>query len=116
MTEDDMSQRLGFLRGAEQLKDTVCKALTTNGRTESVADHTWRLCLLVMTFADQLAELCLMKLLKICVIHDLGEASMRRQPRARARSDEAKISTRARRLCTAHQAAAAPARIPLVMG
>jgi putative hydrolases of HD superfamily len=74
MTEDDINQRLGFLRGAEQLKDTVRNAFTRTGRTESVADHSWRLCLLAVTFADQLPQLDLLKLLKICLIHDLGEA------------------------------------------
>ena len=74
MTEDDISKRLEFLRSAEQLKDTLRNAFTRTGRTESVADHTWRLCLLAVTFADQLPDIDLLKLLKICVIHDLGEA------------------------------------------
>ena len=74
MTEAELSQRLEFLRNAERLKDTVRNAFTTAGRTESVADHTWRLCLLAVTFADQLPDVDLLKLLKICVLHDLGEA------------------------------------------
>ena len=74
MKEEDINQRLEFLRSAERLKDTVRNAFTSAGRTESVADHTWRLCLLAVTFADALPEVDLLKLLKICVLHDLGEA------------------------------------------
>jgi len=49
-------------------------AHTSSGRTESTAEHSWRLCLMAIVFADQLAGLDLLKVLKMCVIHDLGEA------------------------------------------
>jgi len=74
MTDADLDSRLQFLRDAERLKDTLRSAYTRNGRTESVADHSWRLALLVMTFADHLPDVDLLRLLKICVLHDLGEA------------------------------------------
>ncbi len=70
----DIPSRLEFLRRAEQLKDTLRSAYTTSGRTESVAEHTWRLTLLIITFADELPDVDLLKLLKICILHDLGEA------------------------------------------
>jgi putative hydrolase of HD superfamily len=66
--------RLDFLREAEKLKDVLRSAHTSSGRTESTAEHSWRLCLMVMTFEDELAGLDLLKILKMCVIHDLGEA------------------------------------------
>lgn len=74
MEDSEIQARLEFLRKAERLKDTERSAHTTNGRVESVAEHTWRLTLLAITFADQLPDLDLLRLLKICVIHDLGEA------------------------------------------
>ena len=70
----DIAARLDFLRSAERLKDTLRSGYTVQGRTESVADHSWRLTLLAMTFADQLPDIDLLRLLKICVLHDLGEA------------------------------------------
>ena len=70
----DISSRLDFLREAEGLKDTLRSAYTTSGRTESVAEHTWRLTLLAITFADELPDVDLLKMLKICILHDLGEA------------------------------------------
>ncbi|MEM7503885.1 MAG: HD domain-containing protein [Pseudomonadota bacterium] len=74
MDSQAIEARLRFLREAEQLKDTLRSAYTANGRTESTAEHTWRLTLLAMTFADQLPDLDLLRVLKICVLHDLGEA------------------------------------------
>ena len=77
MNETDkraLEGRLEFLRQAEQLKDTLRSGYTSSGRTESVADHSWRLCLLVITFADLLGDVDILKLLKICILHDLGEA------------------------------------------
>ena len=74
MQNFDIASRLDFLRQAERLKDTLRSAYTTTGRTESVAEHTWRLTLLVITFADALPDIDVLKLLKICILHDLGEA------------------------------------------
>lgn len=74
MESPSISSRLSFLREAERLKDTLRSAYTTSGRTESVAEHTWRLTLLAITLADELPDVDLLKLLKICILHDLGEA------------------------------------------
>lgn len=74
MGEPGVSARLEFLRKAERLKGTLRSAHTSSGRAESVAEHSWRLTLLAMTFADQLPDVDLLKLLKICILHDLGEA------------------------------------------
>jgi len=74
MTPNEIDRRLAFLRLAERLKDTKRSGFTTKGRTESVADHSWRLTLLAITFADLLPDIDMLRLLKICVIHDLGEA------------------------------------------
>lgn len=65
---------LEFLRGAEQLKNTLRTARTSNGRHESTAEHTWRLCLMVMMFSEQYPHIDSLKLIKMCIIHDLGEA------------------------------------------
>lgn len=74
MNNSELNDRLEFVRRAERLKDTVRSGHTTEGRTESVADHSWRLTLLVITFADLLPGIDLLRLLKICILHDLGEA------------------------------------------
>ncbi|WP_064577081.1 HD domain-containing protein [Cupriavidus gilardii] len=66
--------RLDFLREAERLKDVLRSARTSSDRPESTAEHSWRLCLMAMVFADQLPELDWLKVLKLCIVHDLGEA------------------------------------------
>ncbi|MNN26089.1 hypothetical protein D3C81_1395870 [compost metagenome] len=74
MDIEKVKGRLEFLRQAEKLKDVLRSAHTSCGRTESTAEHSWRLCLMAIVFEDQLPRLDLLKMLKMCVIHDLGEA------------------------------------------
>jgi putative hydrolase of HD superfamily len=74
MDIDDIQGRLAFLREAEQLKSVLRSAHTSTGRTESTAEHSWRLCLMAMAFEDRLQGLDMHRLLKLCVVHDLGEA------------------------------------------
>ena len=63
-----------FIQAAEKLKDTLRSGLTSKGRPESVAEHSWRLCLMVILFGRELTGYDLCRLLKLCVVHDLGEA------------------------------------------
>lgn len=74
MDIEKLKGRLAFLREAEKLKDVLRSAHTSTGRTESTAEHSWRLCLMALVFGDQLSGLDLLKILKMCIIHDLGEA------------------------------------------
>lgn len=74
MDIEKLKGRLDFLCEAEKLKDVLRSAHTSSGRTESTAEHSWRLCLMAITFGDELAGLDLLKILKMCVVHDLGEA------------------------------------------
>ncbi|HAS21647.1 HD domain-containing protein [Idiomarina loihiensis] len=74
MRDDELEGILSFLRATEELKNTLRSSRTSNGRHESTAEHTWRLCLIVLLFEKEYPELNILKLLKICVIHDLGEA------------------------------------------
>jgi putative hydrolase of HD superfamily len=71
---EQIKGRLEFLREAEKLKDVLRSAHTSSGRPESTAEHSWRLCLMAIVFGDQLSGLDRLKMLKMCVIHDLGEA------------------------------------------
>lgn len=73
-SKPDLAGRLAFLREAERLKNVLRSGHTSGGRRESTAEHSWRLCLMALTFADQLPDLDLLKVLKLCIVHDLGEA------------------------------------------
>lgn len=74
MAPSELEQILHFLRATEQLKDTHRNSWTSEGRRESVAEHSWRLCLMAMLLADQYPEVDFARLVKICIVHDLGEA------------------------------------------
>ncbi|MEO7986145.1 MAG: HD domain-containing protein [Gemmatimonadales bacterium] len=65
---------LTFLRNAERLKTVTRSGWTSAGEQESVAEHTWRLCLMAMVLYDGAPGIDLARLLKMCLIHDLGEA------------------------------------------
>ncbi len=72
--EEELEGILAFLRTAERLKSVTRSGWTTAGERESVAAHTWRLCLMAVALSDRFPEIDLARLLKICLIHDLGEA------------------------------------------
>jgi len=74
MDEDTLQGRLAFLKAAEALKDTLRSGHTSQGRPESTAEHSWRLCLLALAFEDRLPGIDMLRLLKLCIVHDLGEA------------------------------------------
>lgn len=74
MNHDEVQGCLTFLREAERLKDVLRSAHTRSGRQESTAEHSWRLCLMAMVFGAEFGALDHCRLLKLCVLHDLGEA------------------------------------------
>lgn len=65
---------LDALHTAERLKDATRHCDTSCGRRESVAEHSWRMTLMAYLVSDEFPEIDLCKLLKMCLIHDLGEA------------------------------------------
>jgi putative hydrolase of HD superfamily len=92
MTDDDIDGTLAFLRCAERLKDTLRTGLTSGGRAESTAEHTWRLCLMALVFGDQLPGIDAARLLRICLVHDLAEALTGDLPAPVARDPEVKTA------------------------
>lgn len=71
---DRLDRVLAFLTRAERLKDTLRSGLTGDGARESVAAHSWSLCLLVLLLEDDLDGVDVLHLLRLCLVHDLGEA------------------------------------------
>ncbi len=74
MTPHELTGVLDFLRVSERLKATHRSAYTSEGEQESVAEHTWRLCLMALVLAPEFPGVDFAKLVKICLVHDLGEA------------------------------------------
>jgi len=65
---------LDFIRDAEKLKNVTRTSWTSEGRRESTAEHTWRLCLLALLLEPEFPDLDFARVLRICIVHDLGEA------------------------------------------
>ncbi|HET6836435.1 MAG TPA: HD domain-containing protein [Gemmatimonadales bacterium] len=74
MRPEELDGILTFLQSAERLKTVTRSGWTSAGQPESVAEHTWRLCLMAMLLYSRNDEVDLAHLLKMCLIHDLGEA------------------------------------------
>lgn len=67
---------LEILHVAERLKCNTRHCDTSTGRRESVAEHSWRLCLFAMLLEQEpeFQALDMGRVLRMCLIHDLGEA------------------------------------------
>ena len=67
---------LKILSVAEKLKCNTRHCYTSSGRRESVAEHSWRLALMAMLLSgeEEFLTFQMDKVIRMCLIHDLGEA------------------------------------------
>lgn len=65
---------LDILAVAERLKDATRHCYTTKGRHESVAEHCWMMTLMAFLLKEKFPEADMDKVIRMCIIHDLGEA------------------------------------------
>ncbi len=73
--KQDLLNIYKIIRLAENLKIEMRHSWLSNGRQESVADHSWRVALMAVLVSPYLKkELNVEKLLKMTIIHDLVEA------------------------------------------
>lgn len=70
----DARKLLETLAVASRLKDETRHCYTAGGRHESVAEHSWLASLFAVFLADEFPEADINKVIKMCLIHDLGEA------------------------------------------
>ena len=68
------AQLLEILKVAEKLKCTTRHCYTSSGRQESVAEHSWRISLMAMLLEKEFPAADMNKVIRMCLIHDLGEA------------------------------------------
>ena len=68
------SELLQILSVAEKLKCNTRHSYTSSGRHESVAEHSWRIALMAMLLTDEFPEADMNRVIRMCLIHDLGEA------------------------------------------
>ncbi len=68
------TELLQILSVAEKLKCNTRHCYTSSGRHESVAEHSWRTALMAMLIAPEFLEADMNQVIRMCLIHDLGEA------------------------------------------
>ena len=72
---DRLQQQFAFLIECDRLKDIVRQTLNTqSGRQENDAEHSWALCLFVMTLAEHSnVPIDVLRVMKMLLIHDVVE-------------------------------------------
>ena len=67
---------LNILSRAAELKTATRHCFTSDRRKESVADHSWRIALMAMLLSGEkeFQSMDMNKVIRMCLIHDLGEA------------------------------------------
>jgi putative hydrolase of HD superfamily len=73
MDENEIRGTIAFLALIERLKDTLRNSRTSTGRTESAAEHTWRVALMAMLLGPSLG-VDAGRLIRVVLVHDLAEA------------------------------------------
>lgn len=63
-----------FMAIAENLKNNTRHSVTSQGRPESVAEHSWRVSLMALLLEDEIGNADFNKIIRMCILHDLGEA------------------------------------------
>ena len=70
----DLNQYMEILHLAERLKNNTRHSWTSEGRHESVAEHSFRLALMAFFMKDRFPEADMDKVIRMCLLHDMGEA------------------------------------------
>ena len=70
----DAKTLIEFLRVMARLKDAPRHCWTPGGRRESVAEHSWRVSLMAMLMKDEFPGVDIDKVVRMCLVHDIGEA------------------------------------------
>jgi len=74
---DQVSRILSFLALSERLKLELRHSWLSNGRQESVAEHSWQMALMALLMHRHLAQAVdIEKTLKMILVHDLVEAEV----------------------------------------
>lgn len=68
------TELIKILNVAEKLKCNTRHCYTSSGRHESVAEHCWRTALMAMLLEKEFPQADMNKVIKMILIHDLGEA------------------------------------------
>ena len=65
---------IDILTTTEKLKSVTRHCYTSSGRHESVAEHCWMSAMTALLLRDEFPNADMDKVIKMCLIHDMGEA------------------------------------------
>ncbi|MED0685919.1 HD domain-containing protein [Anoxybacillus ayderensis] len=71
---NDIAKIINAIKLAQNLKMELRHSWLSNGRQESVAEHTWRMSFMAILIAPYIKNINHEKLIKMIIIHDLVEA------------------------------------------
>ena len=71
--EEKARKLLDFLTAIEPLKYITRHSWCSNGRRESVAEHSWRTASMALLLEDEFPDLDMKKVIEMCLMHDFGE-------------------------------------------
>lgn len=69
----DARRIVAFVEALEGMKRHTRTAWSSDGRRESIAEHSWRLTMFAMAAAPLIPGVDANRLLRLCLVHDLGE-------------------------------------------
>lgn len=67
-------QLIDFMSVIANLKRNTRHVWNSEGKQETVAEHCWRLAVMALLVANEFPNIDISKVVKMCLIHDLGEA------------------------------------------
>ena len=70
----NISDYIKIVNTFEAMKRNTRHSWLSDGRHESVAEHSWRLTLMAYFIKDEFPGVDIDKVLKMCIFHDIGEA------------------------------------------
>lgn len=95
----DYRTLLDFMAVTEKLKCNTRHSWTSSGRRESVAEHTYRLCVFAWLVKKDFPECDMERVMRMCLFHDIGEAYTGDIPCfEKGKEDEETESSAARRI------------------
>lgn len=74
MKEFTAKQYLSFLGELEKLKSVPRHSITSGNTVDYVAGHSWRVAMMALLLKNEAPEVDMDKVIKMCLIHDIGEA------------------------------------------
>ncbi len=74
MEKFEATQFIAFLDQVEKLKSVPRHCVTSDGVQENVAGHSWRAAFMAYLMKDELGEIDIDRVIRMCLVHDIGEA------------------------------------------